>query len=289
MSFSSSVLNRLGELNRSRGVRTDEVRGPVAGDRGRSRPLVEREGDKPETSALPAGVECETDSGLHWLVETPLEALWRDGRRYVERARPSFQQAAGDANLHRDLRGLVEHFPRRLLLLDLETCGFAGSMIFLVGLLHERNGQLLLSQLLARNYAEERPVLESLWQIVEGKQVLITFNGKSFDWPMVQDRSTLHHLRREQAPTEMTHCDLLHHARRRWKQQLPNCKLQTLERYVCGRRRVADIAGQDIPQAYHNFVRSGDAWQMRSILHHNALDLVTLLQLSLCLFDQDSI
>jgi uncharacterized protein YprB with RNaseH-like and TPR domain len=281
--FSSDVLNRLGELNRSRGTG-----GPVA----RGVPLAERaddrgeNGDKGELAELPAGVESVIGGGRHWLVETPLESLWRDGPRYVEREQAALRRAAGDAGLHADLRGLAEHFPGGLLLLDLETCGFAGSMIFLVGVLHQRDGRLVLSQLLARNYAEERPVLETLWQIAGGKQMLVTFNGKSFDWPMVQDRSTLHLLQREPPRTELLHCDLLHHARRRWKQQLPNCKLQTLERYVCGRRRVADIAGQDIPQAYHNFVRSGDACQMRSILHHNALDLVTLLQLSLCIFDK---
>ena len=80
---------------------------------------------------------------------------------------------------------------------------------------------------------------------------------------------------------EIGHFDLLHHARRRWKSQLPNCKLQTLERYICGRNRVGDIPGRDIPLAYHDYVRTGNTEQVRSILHHNALDLVTLLQLSL--------
>ncbi|MFW6171353.1 MAG: ribonuclease H-like domain-containing protein, partial [Planctomycetota bacterium] len=82
---------------------------------------------------------------------------------------------------------------------------------------------------------------------------------------------------------EPIHCDLLHHARRRWKDKLPDCKLQTLERYVCRRRRTADIPGREIPSAYHDFVRSGDAWLIRAVLHHNALDLVTLLQLSMLL------
>ena len=130
-------------------------------------------------------------------------------------------------------------------------------------------------------------------------ELLVTFNGKSFDWPQVQDRSTLHHLgsepretprlsptfephlltRHAERPT-IRHFDLLHHARRRWKRQLPNCRLQTLERYICGRHRQGDIPGRDIPAAYHQYVRSKDTRQVQSILHHNALDLVTLLQLA---------
>ena len=111
---------------------------------------------------------------------------------------------------------------------------------------------------------------------------MVTFNGKSFDWPQVTDRSTLYHLGQEPAARhELIHVDLLHHARRRWRRELPNCKLQTLERYICGRRRSGDIPGRDIPRAYHNYVRTGDATEMRSILHHNALDLITLLQLAL--------
>jgi hypothetical protein len=208
------------------------------------------------------------------------------------------------------------------MLVDLETCGFAGSMVFLVGLIHRQDGQFLLTQLMARNYAEEKSMLQALWTIAARNRVLATFNGKSFDWPMVHDRSTVHHLGYDPLHTQpagaqspaapgspcppagapltpgetvpgplgprdprpaLIHCDLLHHARRRWKHQLPNCKLQTLERVVCRRHRKQDIPGREIPNAYHDFVRSGDAWLIRSVLHHNALDLITLLQLSMLL------
>ena len=139
--------------------------------------------------------------------------------------------------------------------------------------------------------------------------MLATFNGKSFDWPMVHDRSTLHHLgcdmrcggvrkathpvrahdvqalTRHDPRPQLIHCDLLHHARRKWKDKLPDCKLQTLERSICRRHRSDDIPGREIPSAYHDFVRSGDAWLIRSVLHHNALDLVTLLQISMAVLD----
>ncbi len=202
---------------------------------------------------------------------------------------------------HPEVAALARWFPQQTLFLDLETCGFAGSMVFLVGLVWHDGGTLVIDQLFARNYAEERPVLETLWSIVGRSQVLVTFNGKSFDWPMVCDRSTRHHLRRGTPPrephspaqsllaefprlapsqSELVHCDLLHHARRRWKRVLPDCRLQTLERYVCRRIRHDDLPGAQVPAAYHEFVRSGRTDRVGDILRHNALDLLTLVQLA---------
>src|SRR5205085_6998113 len=95
-------------------------------------------------------------------------------------------------------RAEVEHFrnsfPREALFLDLETCGFAGSMVFLIGLVWCDGERLVIDQLLARNYAEEKAALHSLHEIAGRRSVLVTFNGKSFDWPMVQDRSIRHKL-----------------------------------------------------------------------------------------------
>lgn len=256
-------------------------------------------------SELPAGIEVETPVGKHWLRERTLREIWPDGQPYLSRAMASLSDGPIPKPIRvPSLRALAASLPSRAIYLDLETCGFAGSMVFLIGLLDWHEGEFRLSQLLARHYGEEKAVFHSLWERMADKQVLATFNGKSFDWPMVLDRSTLHRLPVEarfqnrhepsfakrvepwpngsgSADTSFIHCDLLHHARRRWKGKLPDCKLQTLERHICRRRRSGDIPGREIPAAYHDFVRSGDAWLLRSVLHHNALDLVTLLQLSL--------
>jgi hypothetical protein len=244
-----------------------------------------------EASALP-GEEVSTTWGPHWLLRQPIAAVWPASRRYLPAIDSLSDWPAdplGDPPPKRsfadDIAALRHSFPRRSVYLDLETCGFAGSLVFLVGLLHWHQGELVLSQLWARNYAEEKAILQSLWTIVAENDLLITFNGKSFDWPQVQDRSTLHHLGH---PPTLWHFDLLHHARRRWRSQLPNCRLQTLERYLCGRHRVGDLPGKDIPQAYHNYVRHGRTDEVHAILHHNALDLVTLLQLALLFLSVDN-
>jgi uncharacterized protein YprB with RNaseH-like and TPR domain len=143
------------------------------------------------------------------------------------------------------------------------------------------DGKLAVELLLARDYSEEPAVLASLWQRIDGDAVLVTFNGKCFDWPMVLDRSRRHLLFGGCRPPAPVHIDLLHPARRRWRGQLPDCRLQTLERYVCGRWRADDIPGHRIPAAYHQFVRTGVEREMDAVMLHNALDLVTLLDLAM--------
>ena len=75
---------------------------------------------------------------------------------------------------------------------------------------------------------------------------------------------------------DLAHFDLLHEARRIWKKRLPDCKLQTLEQYICKRIRYGDIPGDRIADAYHAYVRTGNARQVATILKHNMLDLITL-------------
>jgi uncharacterized protein YprB with RNaseH-like and TPR domain len=72
----------------------------------------------------------------------------------------------------------------------------------------------------------------------------------------------------------------LHHARRRWRGHLPNCRLQTLERHVCRRSRAVDIPGHAIPGVYADYVRTGFERDMDTVLYHNAIDLVTLFDLA---------
>jgi uncharacterized protein YprB with RNaseH-like and TPR domain len=292
------------------------------------------------TTWLEIGEVVENSAGQHLRIVQAVEALWNGGERLVTARHSILKQASpnenagelqsperrGESDGYRtEIRALVESFPDRAMYLDLETCGLAGAALFLVGLLRRIDGRLAVELLLARNYAEEKAVLVSLWERAATHDVLVTFNGKSFDWPMVLDRSTRHLLgkagiarekrvdwhedggmkewrnegknqageapvgipssrdsiRAGPARPELIHVDILHHARRRWRGKLPDCKLQTLERYVCGRRRSGDIPGVEIPAAYQRFVEKGDPREMELILFHNALDLVTLLDLSL--------
>jgi uncharacterized protein YprB with RNaseH-like and TPR domain len=165
-----------------------------------------------------------------------------------------------------------------LLFLDIETTGLGSTPLFLVGTLAFEQGELAIRQYLARDYAEEPAVLALFLDALRGRKLLVSFNGKSFDLPYIRVRLSYH---RAAPPPEIPHFDVLHEARRIWRSSVPNCRLKTLEEAICGRRREADIDGADIPDAYHRFVRSGDAAEIGVIVRHNRLDLLTMAELLL--------
>lgn len=187
--------------------------------------------------------------------------------------------ARGGDDMDGEIRALIEH-PERALFIDTETTGLAGNMVFLLGAMRVVGEDIVLTQVLARDYREESALLEAWRDMAAGAEMLVSFNGKAFDVPILRDRLGLHHL---EAPPQPLHVDLLHHARRRWRTVLPDCRLQTIEWQLCRRRRVGDIPGEEIPAAYHHFVRTGDARDMLTVLHHNALDLLTLADIALAL------
>lgn len=163
-----------------------------------------------------------------------------------------------------------------LIFFDLETTGLSCSPLFLIGTMTWKDGGLLVRQHLARNYAEESAAISLFLDDFAGKKLLVSFNGKSYDWPYLRTRAITHGV---PVSPPLAHFDLLHTCRRAWKDVLPDCRLQTLESRICHRPRYDDIPSHEIPEAYHDFVRTGNAVQIVDILRHNALDLATLADL----------
>ncbi len=225
------------------------------------------------------GQEADSPAGKLWLVRRSLAdvsgdylEVQRDYAAVLRGARHRFDELIASEALCRIANGP----PEGPLFMDIETCGLVGSCIFLVGVMFFREGQLLFEQYLARHYGEEAAAIDSFVRRLADARALVTFNGKAFDMTNLRERAAFHGL--ELGP-EPPHCDLLHESRRRWRGILPNCRLVTLEQHLCKRRRVGDIPGSAIPDAYHRFVAEGDAAQIRTILHHNILDLLTMSQL----------
>jgi uncharacterized protein YprB with RNaseH-like and TPR domain len=187
--------------------------------------------------------------------------------------------------LGEELSRLAASPPESALFIDLETCGFAGNPLFLIGAMWWDRDDFHIAQLLARDYSEEKAVTHAAAQLVADRPALVSFNGKSFDWPMLRERAAVN---RVSMPEPQAHCDLLHLSRRVWP-TLPNHRLTTLETSLCRRRRTGDIDGAAIPEAYHGFVRTGDARIIGDILRHNLWDLMTLAELiALMLTDPSS-
>jgi len=166
--------------------------------------------------------------------------------------------------------------PGDVVFVDIETAGLGHAPLFLIGAMTWMGESLEVQQYLARNYAEEAAVIALFVESSRDKKLLVTFNGKSFDLPFIRNRAAVGRVPLDWEPA---HFDLLHACRRVWRGVLPDCRLQTLEQHVCRRARYGDIPGSLIPEAYHAYVRTENAYQIVEVLRHNILDLVTLADL----------
>lgn len=162
------------------------------------------------------------------------------------------------------------------LVLDIETGGFVGTPVFLIGVIRPDLRPLRIEQWLVRDYPDEAGVLGQLAAVAADRRTWVTFNGRTFDAPFVADRAALH---RVALAMPREHVDLLHIARRRYRRTLADCRLETLERAVLGRERIGDVPGRDTPDLFHHFIRTGNARPLRGVVEHNQRDLLTSLAL----------
>jgi len=167
--------------------------------------------------------------------------------------------------------------PKRALYFDTETTGLgggAGVLAFLVGIAwFDEQLRLHAEQFLLRSPAEEAPLLEAFAERLEACQLLVSYNGKAFDLPLLNGRMVMN--RRAKLP-DRAHLDLLHIARRLHKSRLGPCRLIGLEADVLGFERGPDIAGIDIAPRYAHFLRSGDESVLEQVVEHNAWDVVSM-------------
>ncbi|HEX6802835.1 MAG TPA: ribonuclease H-like domain-containing protein [Terriglobales bacterium] len=171
--------------------------------------------------------------------------------------------------------------PDEWLFLDTETTGLSGgsgTYPFLVGLAWWDGGGLEIEQLFMREYSEERSLLFALRERIAERPVLVTFNGKSFDWPLLETRYRMS--RRLSLPTPRAHLDFLHPARNLWRLRLGSVRLSELERHVLGWDRGADLLSGLIPQIYFDYLRGGPPERLVPVLNHNQMDLRGLAALS---------
>ncbi len=168
--------------------------------------------------------------------------------------------------------------PARTVAIDIETGGFSGTEVFLVGLVPLDSRPLHVVQFLARDYAEEEAVLHAIAELGQQRDTWVTFNGKTFDEPFLRDRAVRY---RVTLKPPANHVDVLQAARRRLRGQVPNCRLQTLEQHLLGWQRIGDVPGSDIPSLFHHFIRTGNAAVIRPVIEHNQLDLISCTELLL--------
>jgi hypothetical protein len=167
--------------------------------------------------------------------------------------------------------------PSHLLFVDLETTGIvggAGTYAFLVGCGWFDSGRFRIRQFFLSSFASERALLEAFGDVAATAGTVVTYNGKSFDLPLIETRFALHRL--ETPFAGKPHVDMLHPARRMWRGVETTCRLSTLEESLCGYVREGDVAGFEIPARYFHYVHASDARPLAAVFEHNRLDLVSL-------------
>jgi uncharacterized protein YprB with RNaseH-like and TPR domain len=176
---------------------------------------------------------------------------------------------------------------RELMFFDLETTGLfggAGTQAFLVGCAAIDGDSIRVRQFLMPGFEHERAVLAELQGWSKNHGALCTYNGRTFDVPLVETRFMFH---RVPCPLEgVPHLDMLHAARRLWRQRPltmgtpdpddSSCSLSVLEKHIAGLHRIGDVPGYEIPSRFFRFVRDGDARPLEAVLEHNRLDLISL-------------
>lgn len=169
----------------------------------------------------------------------------------------------------------------RAAFVDVETSGLAGGTgvyTFLVGVGFYDEDVFRVRQFFMRDLTEEPALVAALDDFLGRFQAVVSYNGKSFDLPLLATRFTLtsHRL----PLMDLPHLDLLHPARRLWSGRLPSCALSDVEEHILGFQRRDDVPGWLIPSLYFDYIRTGEAAPLRQVFRHNAVDIVSLAALA---------
>jgi len=213
-----------------------------------------------------------------------IDRVWRaddwHGRRAVGAFAPASDAplALFDARAARDAG-----WANRVIFFDLETTGLsggAGTLPFLAGCGWFEGEAFRVRQFFLPAPSGERAMLDALARVLDDASLLVTYNGRTFDVPLMETRWAFH--RAEAATDELPHFDMLPSARRLWGRREArelderSCSLSALERSVLGFHRLADVPGFEIPMRYFHFLRTGDAAAIEGVLEHNRHDLLSL-------------
>lgn len=246
-------------------------------------PLDPRGDGASAAATLPPGAQpCVTPHGTCWRIDVLMPIDHRHGRLPVSECDVAVD-AWLDVLAGRDVTPQAR--TQRIVYVDLETTGLsggAGTVPFLVGIGEFTPAGFLTSQFLLPGYASERALLHAVDAHLADAGIVVTFNGRTFDVPVMEMRGELHRL--PQTVCDLPHLDMLPAARRLWRlgeDGERSCKLTHLEWTVLGFGRVGDVPGYEIPGRYFAFVRgSGGHGLLDPVLLHNRLDLVSLAALT---------
>ncbi|HYI97708.1 MAG TPA: ribonuclease H-like domain-containing protein [Bryobacteraceae bacterium] len=220
-----------------------------------------------------SGEEIRTAHGCHF--ET--SRLWEKHRRHGSLDISSLVEMPADLLASISAGSIPNCDCSKLAFLDTETTGLAGgsgTYAFLIGVGRITSRGFELKQFFMRDPGEEPSLLHGLSEYLEQFDTLVTYNGKTYDQPLLETR---YRMSRMKPPfSRMEHLDLLVGARRLWKLRFDSCRLVDLENQILGVEREGDLPGEMIPYVYFEYLRKHEAARIVPILHHNAIDILTL-------------
>jgi uncharacterized protein YprB with RNaseH-like and TPR domain len=222
---------------------------------------------------LISGEVVHTLHGSHF--ET--EKLWERHRRHGSVDISALAELPADLLAPLSLGSVASAHPTKWAFLDTETTGLAGgtgTYAFLIGVGSIEPAGFRLRQFFMRDYGDEPSQLHRLSEYLEQFDVLITYNGKAYDQPLLETRFRM--ARARHPFDRLEHLDLLFGARRLWKLRLESCRLVDLEYQILGVERQGDLPGEMIPYVYFDYLRTQEAFRLVPIFHHNAIDILSL-------------
>lgn len=184
---------------------------------------------------------------------------------------------AGITRLIRKKETKSDLSPQNLIFLDTETTGLTGgtgTYIFLLGLGYFQGDGFVIDQYFLLDYGEEPGFLTAINEFLKSYPYVVTYNGKTFDLPLLNTRLKFNRISPEFEFEE--HLDLLHIARQFWKRRLESCSLGQVEQVILGASRKEDISGEFIPQVYFDYVTHGDTDFLPTVFEHNRMDILSL-------------
>ncbi|MBN2227335.1 MAG: ribonuclease H-like domain-containing protein [candidate division Zixibacteria bacterium] len=219
------------------------------------------------------GEICARDEGTFVKIVTDFDPVYRHG-----------EIALGD--LDRTVPYRSGHFmsemaetvydPGNLLFFDMETTGLGGSgtVAFLIGFGSVTPEGFQVRQYFLPDYPDEAAMLETLRSEIDEKTIIVSYNGKTFDMPILRDRMIINRVERNL--TFADHVDLLHSTRRLFRRRIGSCSLGNIEREVLGFHRVDDLPGELVPPVYFNWLATSDTELLNKVVEHNLYDIVSL-------------
>lgn len=157
--------------------------------------------------------------------------------------------------------------------MDIETKGLSNVPIILIGVAEIKGSRIIASQYFLRDYTDEPNVIDAYLSHLDDDSVHVTFNGKSFDVPFIKNRCRYLGI---ESDMDLPHLDLMYFAKNLWKETLPNCQLQTIEREIFGITRENDVPGQYIPGYYDAYLHEDNIGPVVPIIEHNCQDIISL-------------